>query len=148
MSGISFVVNARSSLAICRAIQSQNCLLLRQFWRRYCNWAFGKQFWIFLCGCSQRAVDNFNFCTEDLLTDLFIDKDHYCNHQRNLGEEWSKDTTKHRKEVNYMEYTSSGSVIPWSHFTPILARSERRTGGNCVRIMFLQGSDGGSHQIT
>ena len=77
MSGISFVVNARSSLAICRAIQSQSCLLLKQFWRRYCNWDFGKQFWIFLCGCSQRAVDNFNFRTEDLLTDLFTVKEDF-----------------------------------------------------------------------
>ena len=77
MLGISFVVNARSSLAICRAIQSQSCLLLKQFWRRYCNWDFGKQFWIFLCACSQRAVDNFNFRTEDLLTDLFIDKEDF-----------------------------------------------------------------------
>ena len=37
MSGISFVVNARSSLAVCRAIQSQNYLLLKQFWRSYYN---------------------------------------------------------------------------------------------------------------
>ena len=27
--------------------------------------------------CSQRAVDNFNFRTEDLLTDLFIDKEDF-----------------------------------------------------------------------
>ena len=57
---------------------------------------------------NEQAVDNFNFRTEDLSTDLhvyiqrrFRARDHYCNSQGNSVEEWSKNTTKH-EEVNYM----------------------------------------------
>ena len=65
---------------------------------------------------NEQAVDNFNFRTEDLSTDLhvyrqrrFRARDHYCNWQGNSVEEWSKNTTKH-KEVNYM---SSWSTRVW-----------------------------------
>ena len=65
---------------------------------------------------NEQAVDNFNFRTEDLSTNLhvyrqrrFRARDHYCNWQGNSVEEWSKITTKH-KEVNYM---SSWSTRVW-----------------------------------
>lgn len=65
-------------------------------------WAFGKQFEsLFARADNEQAVKNFNSRTEDLLTDLFTDKEparnHYCSWQRNLGEEWSKTTTKHEE---------------------------------------------------
>ena len=79
--------------------------------------AFGKEFEYSIAGAeNEQAVDNFNFRTEDLSTDLhvyrqrrFRARDHYCNWQGNSVEEWSKNTTKH-KEVNYM---SSWSTRVW-----------------------------------
>ena len=84
---------------------------------RYCNWAFGKQLWIVVCGCKQRASSGqFQFShrrsfdrpaclqTKKILGEGSL--------QGNSFEEWSKNTTKH-EEVNYMSSCSTRVWDDW-----------------------------------
>ena len=82
----------------------RNGLLLKAVLVTVLNWAFGKQFWIFIC-----AVDNLIFFSEDILTDLFRDKEpvrnHFCNWQGNSGQEWSKRYVQKRVVQGYFRDT-------------------------------------------
>ena len=111
-----FVVNARNSLKSLAVSSDSDLSDVEPFITQtkaalmaVLQLSFRKTILLFFSGAdNEQAVDNFNFRTKDLSTNLhvyrqrrFRAKAHYCNRQGNSVEDWSKNTTKH-KEVNYM----------------------------------------------
>ena len=114
-----FVVNARNSLAISSDSESELSITQSSFRGGTAIELLENNFEsLFACADNEQAVDNLNFRSEDLLTDLTTTTDKEIQ-ARNKA----RDATKH-KGVNYMEYTSLGLVksgTPYQQMTASLS---------------------------